>query len=335
MDRNKINCNIDNTNIILYNNNKDYNNKDNITTTTTTLNNKYKIINTNIVDNKPSIFVMYCKTMIKDFQGLFDYEEKNIIKSFDISIKDSVFIRINNHIKQYNILSNEILNSNELNTSKSVYMFELKTNNNNLVLTNKVDLNLEVSEESINSLTNKIWYVVPSLSDSDNKYLNATRKNIPYKVKNNDVIKLGRVKYCVNEIHNNSKSDKLQFINNSNCNSDNDNDSKNTFVLNNYELIKEDVPIFNVIHKSFLPEGNYECRYCYINLNDEKNPLVSLCKCKGGSTFIHFLCVKQWMSTKLEKIVNKSNTVKCYNFKCFNCEICKYPYPCKQNKTNK
>ena len=54
-----------------------------------------------------------------------------------------------------------------------------------------------------------------------------------------------------------------------------------------------------------------------------------LCNCNGGLRFSHFECIKKWMETKLITKENEKKTVKSYNIKSFNCEICKTPYPFK------
>ena len=74
---------------------------------------------------------------------------------------------------------------------------------------------------------------------------------------------------------------------------------------------------------------NEICKICLMNNEEERNPLVTLCKCSGSMQFIHYNCVKFWMNTKLSNKENELKTVSSYNMKCFNCEICKYPYPCK------
>ena len=72
------------------------------------------------------------------------------------------------------------------------------------------------------------------------------------------------------------------------------------------------------------------CKICYSDDNDkENNPLVHLCNCNGGLRFSHFECIKKWMETKLVIKENEKKTVKSYNIKSFNCEICKTPYPFK------
>lgn len=70
------------------------------------------------------------------------------------------------------------------------------------------------------------------------------------------------------------------------------------------------------------------CKICLSNHLEEGNPLINLCKCTGSLLYCHFGCLKMWMNTKLSFKENDKKTVKSYNMKSFNCEICKTPYPC-------
>lgn len=72
------------------------------------------------------------------------------------------------------------------------------------------------------------------------------------------------------------------------------------------------------------------CKICLSHQDDEEtNPMTNLCKCAGTISWVHFICLKSWMGTKLSIKENEKKTVKSYNMKSFNCEICKTPYPCK------
>ena len=43
------------------------------------------------------------------------------------------------------------------------------------------------------------------------------------------------------------------------------------------------------------------CRICFEGSNDMINPLVSLCKCMGTVKYIHFECLKDWISKNVVK----------------------------------
>lgn len=46
---------------------------------------------------------------------------------------------------------------------------------------------------------------------------------------------------------------------------------------------------------------NTQCRICWGNENDETNPLIVACKCKGTVGLIHFNCLKQWILSKKKR----------------------------------
>lgn len=78
---------------------------------------------------------------------------------------------------------------------------------------------------------------------------------------------------------------------------------------------------------STIPHNEILCKICLSNDIEQDNPLINLCKCSGSLLFVHFYCLKKWMSMKLSHKENTKKTVSSYNMKSFNCEICKTPYP--------
>jgi hypothetical protein len=91
-------------------------------------------------------------------------------------------------------------------------------------------------------------------------------------------------------------------------------------------------PVFKdiyIINEVISNSNECLCKICYSNETYIDNPLINLCLCKGGIGQAHLNCIKMWMSTKLTIKENESKNIKSYNIKCFNCEICKTPYPMK------
>lgn len=179
------------------------------------------------------------------------------------------------------------------------------------------------TEKNIIDISNKIWYIL-NYNDSPNTSTNHTCKNTndDYYLKKNDIIKLGRVKYFLNEINlqetgrTNSAYSKLDPLG-----------------YNFSEINTNTSPVFDFIFKAKSAEDELNdekmCKICYCNSNDDENPLVHLCNCTGGIRFAHYLCIKTWMETKLSIKENEKKKVKSYSIRSFNCEICKTPYPCK------
>jgi hypothetical protein len=162
---------------------------------------------------------------------------------------------------------------------------------------------------------------------SNNSNQTIVNTNDDYYLCNNDVIKLGRVKYSLNEINIPSRQNNIDI-------------SPPLTDPTKYDidgLNKNTQPVFDFIFQAKdsseykdIPDDERLCKICYSEENDkEVNPLVHLCNCNGGLRFSHFECIKKWMETKLQKKENDKKTVTSYNIKSFNCEICRTPYPFK------
>jgi len=117
--------------------------------------------------------------------------------------------------------------------------------------------------------------------------------------KKNDIIKLGRIKFLVREIN------IFGF-----------NAEKTQEIFKNY---KECSPIENL-------ESNV-CRICLMFTNDDQNPMISICKCKGSNGLIHLNCLNIWLKHKLTIREMSKKAGITYTVKAYNCEICKEPYP--------
>jgi len=167
------------------------------------------------------------------------------------------------------------------------------------------------TEENINDLQNRIWYIIkPDSLNTENQRLVNDNEFVSisltsqYKLKLNDIMKLGRVKYAITELCMNGVLDTI--------------DQENS------------VPVFDLIYEYKVGDisPDIDCKICLSNQEDSSNPMINLCKCTG-SMGSHYMCLKYWMQTKLSEKCNEKQTVSSYNMKSFNCEICKTPYPCK------
>jgi hypothetical protein len=195
------------------------------------------------------------------------------------------------------------------------------------MLSNQVLTNMQPSEKNINELQNKMWYVIKhedqnsAINSNSNQQLVNT--NNDYFINRDDIIKLGRVKYATNEIH---FSDEV--TNNISTPMEIDQIEPQYDIS---ELNKNTPPVFNFIYNAQLATETSEdkiCKVCYHDSNDVLNPLVNICEiCTGGIKFAHYECLKRWMKTKLNIKENDKKSVKSYNIKSYNCEICKTPYP--------
>ena len=274
------------------------------------------------VQNEKFVLSLCTKTWVRDSHGLYDYES-NQTKNLNAVLAESIYIARKKHdIKTLN-------NINDLIPDEEELLFNVINNNKDtFILENNVPKHIQPTEKNINDLSNKIWYVLkndPIQSNQSNQTVVNT--NDDYYLCKNDVIKLGRVKYSLNEISIPSRQNNidvaLPFV------------DPSKYDIDSLNINTE--PVFDFIFEAKdsseytdIPEDEKICKICYSEENDkEKNPLVHLCNCSGGLRFSHFECIKKWMETKLSIKENEKKTVKSYNIKSFNCEICKTPYPFK------
>jgi hypothetical protein len=122
-----------------------------------------------------------------------------------------------------------------------------------------------------------------------------------YKLKQNDIIKFGKIAFLIRELRNDLKST----------------DQK--------ENIDENIPIYNYEAKK---NHNSKCRICLMEDDELDNPLIRLpCKCRGSMKSIHLGCMQQWLRSKM---TSKSlNFLTVHTFKNIECEICKQSIPGK------
>lgn len=67
------------------------------------------------------------------------------------------------------------------------------------------------------------------------------------------------------------------------------------------------------------------CRICLSNDSDSTNPLISPCKCAGSMKFIHLLCLRHWLNSRM--ISRNTDNCVSYSWKSIDCEICKSIIP--------
>ena len=258
------------------------------------------------------------KTWDKDTNGLFDYSTKTIKKSNEAIQNSTSLIRNNLEIKS---ASNELIKENE----ELLFKIEKKPNSNAYLFENNVNKNMEANGENIAKINNNCWFVCNDNENASFEQNNANNKknknkNVNYYLTKNDIIKFGRLKFSLIEVYLYSGDQKYELQVPDTACEINKNNSKTENVFN----LEREVPIL-------LKPNNDEkilCRICYCEEEDiENNPMVHLCKCKGGINYAHYKCIKLWMRTKLLILMNKKRTVKTYYINRFNCEICKTPYP--------
>ncbi|MCQ2816254.1 MAG: FHA domain-containing RING-CH finger protein [archaeon] len=238
------------------------------------------------------------KTWSRDSHGLFDYESERFnTKCFKVNTS-GFLIREDGNVK---FLQRE---DTRENTLAKLTFNPNKTNNPMSIVSNKMKFNMQVNNDNLIDLQEQIWYVVKPTDPSLFTNTNRLCSNYEYELKENDILKLGRIKFVVKKINIVGHETKT---------------SKETFA--SYES--------SDINKSKSEEGSSEeniCHVCYCSEVSDDNPMLSICKCKG-SMHTHLKCLKLWLNTRktVQEIEGKMGVS--YTINKFNCEICNEPYP--------
>lgn len=143
---------------------------------------------------KHFVLELFARTWVRDSHGLYDYESIQT-KNLNAFLADNVIIARKKHdIKT--IRSVEELKDLEM-------LLKVKYENyDKYILENPVGVNMQPTEKNITDLSNKLWYVLRSNeTNQTNPVQIITNTNDDYYLRKNDIIKLGRVKYALNEIH--------------------------------------------------------------------------------------------------------------------------------------
>ena len=185
---------------------------------------------------------------------------------------------------------------------------------NPIIKCNQIDKHSEYIEE----LNNKFWYVIRSKTPIQEE------NDEDYTLNQNDIIKLGDKKYEVTKIRIN-KAD-------NNYEPSRDDDNYNISGINKkagsifkFDIKKDKYKVESLENKDCEKEGE-QCWICLEGSSTSiDNPLISICKCKDK--FVHYLCLKQYLQTKIKIRENFKGTVSTYCCNKFNCDMCLTPYP--------
>ena len=253
--------------------------------------------------------------------GLFDYNPNSRrIKIIEQTIpNDNAYVIKQNVNNTYKVISKQSEFNSNGNNQILFHLRKSFKNNcyemiNPIIKCNQIDKHSEYIEE----LNNKFWYVIrsktPIQEENDEDYV----------LNENDIIKLGEKKYEVTKIRIN-KAD-------NNYEPSRDDDNYNISGINKkagsifkFDIKKDKYKVESLENKDCEKEGEQ----CWICLQDSStsidNPLISICKCKDK--FVHYLCLKHYLQTKIKIRENFKGTVSTYCCNKFNCDMCLTPYP--------
>ena len=238
---------------------------------------------------------MNMKTHLKNIDGIFDYSssKNKCFNVFDRKKEKKFIVRTeNNNIKWI---------KQHAHKSEGEEILFIINYSNGFKIENVIKKNLEPNEKNINLINNNLWYIINS---EDSKGLNG-KENEDYYLSENDILKFGKVKYIVKEIHIENK---------------NDNNNDKNKIFNTNDICKE--------HKY--------CEFC-------KGLMVRFCNCKEFEHFncikdwISDRIIERESKNKIVKsyyfsifqckeyIKRGCNEEKCGNENC--CEKCNTYYP--------
>ena len=145
-----------------------------------------------------------------------------------------------------------------------------------------------------------------------------------YKINQGDIIRIGRITTRIKNI----------FFSGTSNNSNNLDNPVNLIEVQENSKNKANsnsVTENGISHKkSFKKSGskaNKICRICYMEEDDEKNPLVQPCICSGSMKYIHLNCLKHWINTRSFDKVESNELCSIYIIKPVECELCKTKFP--------
>ena len=204
-------------------------------------------------------------TWEKETHDLLDYDSKSLVKSKLIADSSGVIHRKNNDCIYYPYrttqeiceLSCPILSIVKKEDSFSIYV-------------------------GSQALSSEMWYIL--------KYAPGVNG---YELKEDDILKLGRVLIQVKKI-------------------------------SSGEYLKKDL-VVESLACSDLSENEVACKICCCTESDTVNPLISPCKCIGSMKYIHLECLRKWLQSKITS--RSSGSVTSYFWSDFICELCKSELP--------
>ena len=236
---------------------------------------------------------------------LFDSASKNFKKSESFKIDDHYFCMDD---------KNELIKlENQSDIENNFFLFHISFNEkNNVVVDNLIIGNNTYQRENlINELDNKLWYLIQSKQGK--------KENRKYNLTKGDIIKLGNIKFLVNDI----------YIENS---YEDENKKEKEIEKDKAGKIKNPVNIknqenFNVDAEDIITNKITEVKEC-IFCNSYSSYYFQICECDKK---VHFPCFQKFFEKKLISENNDNNKVNKYlinDFFCINC-LCYYSFSYK------
>ena len=295
------------------------------------------------------------KTWKTESNGIYNYKSgsSEILQVNDTISKNVYVIRKRNNriIKAYQ-------NSEYNDEDEILFLIRKSFKTQKFEIVNPVRKLLKKNDYNINALNRRMWYIVKP-KDYYNENINEE-----YDLNENDIIKLGRRKFEIIKKNINAKEKRFDINQDNDNYSISEMNQKKGSIFNidlepdHYQITENEIEkkisqeneknllktndltpqnseinnkVSNINTQDNIDEdfnnnnGNEElCRICFDYKSTKNNPKLRLCQCKD---YIHYECLKAYLSTKLEINENAKGNVKTYNCNKFNCDVCLAPYP--------
>ena len=263
------------------------------------------------------IVIITLRTWPNDIGGIYDYSSKSIKQNIDYVLESTYITR-----EKSNKFRNEKQHSN-IEDDDDLIFYVMK-DEETFKLINLIPKNFELTNENCTYLNNKTRHATRN-EDANEKDDNI---NEDHHLSINDIIKFGKIKFVVQDIH----------IENNNKNIDPPMAANDSMKYDVTKLNQNCPPVFDYVfnvHKNLrdseIPNPEKKCFICnkpkFEQENSEtdtgeSNNLISLCKCKEKG-MAHLECLREiFHEIEVSKLVDKSIIIE--NFEC---PICKEQYP--------
>lgn len=286
-----------------------------------------------MLNNQKKILLLLLKNGSSDPNPIYDYSSSPTIaikghieeSTYVIRTKDDLFKNIEQH-------------ADIKDKEGDVLIFYVNnTRKNTFFLMNPIPKKLKLNEKNLDYLNNKMWYVLRSV-DLENYKQDNSNNNDDYHLNENDIIRIGKIKYVVQKIYLIQKENNL-----------NSSEPPTPILEDSYnisDLNKGLGPVFDVYevnnYSGYADIDDKEkkqdkikmiCKFCpKDNINEDTDDgedfLISVCKCKE---LVHYKCLKNYFKSLLEKKKNNENEIydDVMTFINFQCDDCKEQYPTK------
>jgi len=206
-----------------------------------------------------------------------------------------------------------VLHSKELNPHDYEKLIKIEKNKNGFdLIPNEYQYNKYGNICSPNSA----WFLL--------KQSKLESKASKYKLSEGDIIRIGRITSKIKNIFFSTSSNTKYLENNDNLIEVQESQKK----LNNKSLKensnKDDSKL---ILKKNTHKVSKICKICYMEEDDEENPLIRPCTCSGSLKYIHLKCLRHWINTRSYDKVDSNGICTIYIIKPAECELCKTKFP--------